>query len=280
LVPGYVDLVDSHEFIHTLMTGHVTRLTCFESAARTARRPYTYVPGIRNQFPAEDVCPYFLDFSPLDLMGQYWNAWGNVNAALKKQFGWLHPENTVMTRSGSYTLNPLDSSATASGTLMIEIPIPYTMASYILEHRAEAPLPGVYAYLAISSGPPSFVIPYLLSTEPYTVLYAPAEPLRLGLTTLDAAMELDVTVVSSSSAGATLTISSNEDYVTQCTDGVWNGRSYGWDSIDAADYSCQAGNGLSEIDPAPQCSNGIDDDGDGPYDQYDADCPSHQDDSE
>jgi hypothetical protein len=115
-------------------------------------------------------------------------------------------------------------------------------------------------------------VPWLLSTEPYAAPYSAAAPLRLGLTTIDTAMGLDVNVVSSTIDGATLTITSDETYVTQCSDAVWNGDGFDWDSIDAADYSCQAGTGLSEIDPAPQCFNGIDDDGDGPYDRHDPDC--------
>jgi hypothetical protein len=31
---------------------------------------------------------------------------------------------------------------------MIQVPIPYTTSWYTLEHRAEAPNPGVYLYLA------------------------------------------------------------------------------------------------------------------------------------
>jgi hypothetical protein len=85
-------------------------------------------------------------------------------------------------------------------------------------------------------------------------------------------MHLSVNVISSNEAGATVDITSDPSYVTQCTDGVSNETSWGSESYDGADYSCRTGDGLSELEPAPACYDGIDNDGDGRTDEQDPSC--------
>jgi hypothetical protein len=267
---GTIDRVDIHEIVHTFGTGEVGFLSCYTTPAHTEPVPYSYTLGVPNGIPLGDVCP--ADFSQLELMGAYYyQAWGNITGSLKKQFGWLGPENVVTTRAGTYTLRPLDASTSASGTLMIRIPIPYTMNSYNLEQRVEAPEPGVYLYLATASRPPQEHV-HQLWTAPYGIPGSGPHPLQLGTTTIDAAMDLIVDVISSDSGGATLTITSDPTYVTQCSDGVINGNNYLGTVWDQDDYSCQNGDGLSELEPAPACFNGLDDDGDGRTDEQDPGC--------
>lgn len=269
--PQNRDTVAIHEFVHTFGTGHVASIECYDGTALAERVSYSYTPGITNGFPDSVLCPTWA-FSALDLMGIHYSQWANIDAPLKKQFGWLGPENIVTTRAGSYALKPLDASNTAAGTLMIQIPIPYTTNWYTLEHRAEAPSPGVYLYLAMGGGRPPTLLPFLLSTAPFGDPGAVPHPLPLGVTSIDAAMDLSVEVISSDAAGANVDITSDPSYVTQCADGVSNETSGGWESYDGDDYSCRIGDGLSELEPAPACYDGMDNDGDGRTDEQDPGC--------
>jgi hypothetical protein len=72
--------------------------------------------------------------------------------------------------------------------------------------------------------------------------------------------------------GATVLIASDPSYVTQCTDGTRNETAASASAFDADDYSCSASGGLSELEPAPTCYDGVDNDADGRMDEQDPDC--------
>jgi hypothetical protein len=96
--------------------------------------------------------------------------------------------------------------------------------------------------------------PFLLSTAPFGEPGAVPHPLPLGVTSIDAARDLSVEVISSDAAGATVDVRSDPSYVTQCTDGVSNETSWGQPFYDDDDYGCRTGAGLSELEPPPRTS--------------------------